>query len=256
MKQRLSRGELVFWSVLAALALINVIVFVLLLPTMPDHLPSHWGISGAVDGWSDKEVTIVLAAMPLVFVALLFIVPRIDPKRHNFASFSGIYRSFTAAICLLLIAVTWMGPFTAWGYLSPDSGIVSTLLFGFFGLLFIGLGNYMPRIRPNFTFGIRTPWTLASEEVWRSTHRASGAGVRSSRYRDVDRRPGCNVDANGYLRRDAHLGTWCDGVRRRVFLPAVAQASSVKVAYQAGHSRQAAASRVSLRNRFPCVSIA
>lgn len=174
MKQRLSRGELVFWSVLAALALINVIVFVLLLPTMPDQLPSHWGISGAVDGWSDKEVTIVLAAMPLVFVALLFIVPRIDPKRHNFASFSGIYRSFTAAICLLLIAVTWMGPFTAWGYLSPDSGIMSTLLFGFFGLLFIGLGNYMPRIRPNFTFGIRTPWTLASEEVWRSTHRASG----------------------------------------------------------------------------------
>lgn len=174
MKQRLSRGELVFWSVLAALSLANLIAFVLLLPAMPDQLPTHWGISGAVDDWSDKEVTIVLAAMPLVFVALLFIVPRIDPKRHNFASFSGIYRSFTAAICLLLMAVTWMGPFTAWGYLSPDSGIVSTLLFGFFGLLFIGLGNYMPRIRPNFTFGIRTPWTLASEEVWRSTHRASG----------------------------------------------------------------------------------
>lgn len=174
MKQRLSRGELVFWSVLAALALANLIAFVLLLPAMPDQLPTHWGISGAVDDWSDKEVTIVLAAMPLVFVALLFIVPRIDPKRRNFASFSGIYRSFTAAICLLLMAVTWMGPLTAWGYLSPDSGIVSTLLFGFFGLLFIGLGNYMPRIRPNFTFGIRTPWTLASEEVWRSTHRASG----------------------------------------------------------------------------------
>ena len=174
MKQRLSRGELVFWSVLAALALADLIAFVLLLPAMPNQLPSHWGISGAVDGWSDKEATIVLAAMPLVFVALLFIVPRIDPKRHNFASFSGIYRSFTAAVCLLLMAVTWMGPFTAWGYLSPDSGIVSTLLFGFFGLLFIGLGNYMPRIRPNFTFCIRTPWTLASEEVWRSTHRASG----------------------------------------------------------------------------------
>ena len=47
-------------------------------------------------------------------------------------------------------------------------------LFGIFGLLFIGLGNYLPRVRPNFTFGIRTPWTLASEEVWRRTHRASG----------------------------------------------------------------------------------
>lgn len=174
MKQHLSRGELAFWSVLAALALINVIAFVLLLPTMPDQLPTHWGISGAVDDWNDKEVSIGLAFMPLIMTGLMFVVPRIDPKRHNFERFSGIYRTFTTAICLLMIATTWIGPLTAWGYLSPDGGLINTALFGFFGLLFIGLGNYLPRVRPNFTFGIRTPWTLASEEVWRRTHRASG----------------------------------------------------------------------------------
>lgn len=174
MKQHLSKGELAFWSVLAALALINIIVFVLLLPTMPDQLPTHWGISGAVDDWNDKEVSIGLAFMPLIMTSLMFVVPRIDPKRHNLERFSGIYRTFTAAICLLMIAVTWIGPLTAWGYLSPDGGLINTALFGIFGLLFIGLGNYLPRVRPNFTFGIRTPWTLASEEVWRRTHRASG----------------------------------------------------------------------------------
>lgn len=174
MKQHLSRGELAFWSVLAALALINVIVFVILLPTMPDQLPTHWGISGAVDDWNDKEVSIGLAFMPLIMTGLMFVVPRIDPKRHNFERFSGIYRTFTTAICLLMIATTWIGPLTAWGYLSPDGGLINTALFGIFGLLFIGLGNYLPRVRPNFTFGIRTPWTLASEEVWRRTHRASG----------------------------------------------------------------------------------
>lgn len=174
MKQHLSRGELAFWSVLAALALINVIVFVILLPTMPDQLPTHWGISGAVDDWNDKEVSIGLAFMPLIMTGLMFVVPRIDPKRHNFERFSGIYRTFTTAICLLMISTTWIGPLTAWGYLSPDGGLINTALFGIFGLLFIGLGNYLPRVRPNFTFGIRTPWTLASEEVWRRTHRASG----------------------------------------------------------------------------------
>ena len=174
MKQHLSKGELAFWSVLAALALINVIAFVLLLPTMPDQLPTHWGISGAVDDWNDKEVSIGLAFMPLIMTGLMFVVPRIDPKRHNFERFSGIYRTFTTAICLLMIATTWIGPLTAWGYLSPDGGLINTALFGIFGLLFIGLGNYLPRVRPNFTFGIRTPWTLASEEVWRRTHRASG----------------------------------------------------------------------------------
>ena len=173
MKRSLSKGELAFWIVLALAVLVNFATYIALLPAMPDQLPSHWGVDG-VDDWNSKEASLAMAALPAIILAVLFIVPRIDPKRRNFASFSGIYRSFTAAICLLLMAVTWMGPITAWGYLSPDSGIVSTLLFGFFGLLFIGLGNYMPRIRPNFTFGIRTPWTLASEEVWRSTHRASG----------------------------------------------------------------------------------
>ena len=42
------------------------------------------------------------------------------------------------------------------------------------GIMFILLGNYMPRIRPNYTFGIRTPWTPASETVWKKTHRVGG----------------------------------------------------------------------------------
>ena len=173
MKRSLSKGELAFWIVLALAALANVAVFVALLPTMPDQLPSHWGIDG-VDAWHDKESSIVLAAMPAILLAVLFIVPRIDPKGRNFERFSGIYRTFVTVLTLFMIAISWAGPLTVWGYLSPDGAVLNTLLFGFFGLLFIGLGNYLPRIKPNYTFGIRTPWTLASEEVWRRTHRASG----------------------------------------------------------------------------------
>lgn len=173
MKRSLSKGELAFWIVLALAALANVAVFVALLPTMPDQLPSHWGIDG-VDAWHDKESSIVLAAMPTILLAVLFVVPRIDPKRRNFERFYGIYQAFAAILTLFMMAVSWTGPLTVWGYLSPDGAVLNTLLFGFFGLLFIGLGNYLPRIKPNYTFGIRTPWTLASEEVWRRTHRASG----------------------------------------------------------------------------------
>ena len=42
------------------------------------------------------------------------------------------------------------------------------------GLLLVFIGNYFGKIRHNYTFGIKTPWTLASEEVWNKTHRISG----------------------------------------------------------------------------------
>jgi uncharacterized membrane protein len=42
------------------------------------------------------------------------------------------------------------------------------------GALFIGIGNYMPKMRPNFTMGIRTPWTLSSDRSWDRTHRLGG----------------------------------------------------------------------------------
>ena len=173
MKRSLSKGELAFWIVLALAVLVNFATYIALLPAMPDQLPSHWGVDG-VDDWNSKEASLAMAALPAIILAVLFIVPRIDPKGRNFERFSGIYRTFVTVLTLFMIAISWAGPLTVWGYLSTDGAVLNTLLIGFFGLLFIVLGNYLPRVKPNFTFGIRTPWTLASEEVWRRTHRASG----------------------------------------------------------------------------------
>lgn len=173
MKRSLSKGELAFWIVLALAVLVNFATYIALLPAMPDQLPSHWGVDG-VDDWNSKEASLAMAALPAIILAVLFIVPRIDPKGRNFERFSGIYRTFVTVLTLFIMAISWAGPLTVWGYLSTDGAVLNTLLIGFFGLLFIVLGNYLPRVKPNFTFGIRTPWTLASEEVWRRTHRASG----------------------------------------------------------------------------------
>ena len=42
------------------------------------------------------------------------------------------------------------------------------------GLLFVVIGNYLPKARRNYTIGIRLPWTLANEENWNRTHRIGG----------------------------------------------------------------------------------
>ena len=41
-------------------------------------------------------------------------------------------------------------------------------------LLLIVMGNVLPRARPNWMFGIRTPWTLSNDRVWERTHRVGG----------------------------------------------------------------------------------
>jgi uncharacterized membrane protein len=41
-------------------------------------------------------------------------------------------------------------------------------------LLFILMGLYLPQVKKNYFVGIKTPWTLASEESWNKTHALGG----------------------------------------------------------------------------------
>ena len=69
----------------------------------------------------------------------------------------------------------WITPLSALGVLPTTGGsVVNIIVFGFLGLLFVGLGVVMPHIEPNYTFGVRLPWTLADPENWRRTHRFAG----------------------------------------------------------------------------------
>ncbi len=166
----------VLWVALAALCVASAAAYVLwALPAMPDTVPTHWGADGTADGWGDKGSTIFMgAAMPLLVLALLFAVPFLDPRGASFNRFKGIYQGFSAAFTVFMVAMGWLTPATALG-LVPEGGLtVSLLSFGFMGLLLVGLGIAMPRIEPNYTFGVRIPWTLADPENWRRTHRFAG----------------------------------------------------------------------------------
>lgn len=175
MKVELGRGERAFWMVLFAAVVAHLAAYVLLAyPAMPQTVPTHWGADGAVDGWGDKAGTLLMAAMPLVLALVILAVPRLDPKGRNFERFRGVYLGMSAALTLFMVAVSWMTPLTAFGVVSEGGSLVSTAILLALGALMVALGNYLPRVRPNYTFGIRTPWTLASEDNWRRTHRFAG----------------------------------------------------------------------------------
>ena len=165
------------WGALAALCVASAAAYVLwALPAMPETVPTHWGVDGTVDGWDGKGSTIFMGVvMPFLILALLFAVPHFDPRGESFNRFKGVYEGFSAAFTVFMVVVAWITPLSALGFLPTAGGsVVNVVVFGFFGLLLVGLGVAMPHIEPNYTFGVRVPWTLADPENWRRTHRFAG----------------------------------------------------------------------------------
>ncbi|WP_054943428.1 SdpI family protein [Paenibacillus ihuae] len=138
---------------------------------LPAQLPSQFSITGEVNSYWPKGSIIALGAfMGLIFPIAMQFIRRIDPKRENYSKFENAYKMIRLAVGILFDAVL---------VLSVAKGLNENLAAGkiaiaAIGVLFIALGNYMPQIKDNYFTGIRTPWTLASPEVWRKTHRFSG----------------------------------------------------------------------------------
>lgn len=166
----------VLWGALAALCLASAAAYVFwALPAMPETVPTHWGADGSVNGWSDKGSTVFMGViMPILMLVLLFAVPFFDPRGTSFNRFKGIYQGFSATFTVFMIVIAWLTPATALGLIPESGSLVNILVFGFFGLLLVGLGVAMPHIEPNYTFGVRIPWTLNDPENWRRTHRFAG----------------------------------------------------------------------------------
>lgn len=154
----------------ALLSLVSLVFIGIVYPRLPSPMPVHWNWRGEVDGWGPRWTIFLLGALPLALVALFRMVPKIDPRGDSYEKHERAYQVLVLAVPLLLIAVTWLSIAVALGATIRIEVVVPILV----GLLFILIGNFMPQIRFNYSFGIRLPWTLASEESWRRTHRLGG----------------------------------------------------------------------------------
>ena len=151
----------------------NVVGHLAVLPSLPAQIPVHWGADGAVNGWGPSWTVAALGFLPLVLLATFWLVPRIDPKGAAYAKSGRFYLGFVIAFTVFMCGMTWLSELTVWGVV-PQVGAVGTIVTTAVGLLFIGIGNYLPRVRQNYTMGVKTPWALADPENWRRTQRFGG----------------------------------------------------------------------------------
>jgi len=138
---------------------------------LPERVPVHWGLHGEIDRYGTRiEGAFLLPGAMLLFWLLLRFLPRIDPRRANYEKFSNTYELVVNSLVTLFAVMHVAVVGTALGWPISMSRLVPALI----GLQFIILGNALPRARPNWWFGIRTPWTLSNDRVWTRTHRVGG----------------------------------------------------------------------------------
>ena len=149
----------------------TVAVAAWLYPDLPDPMPSHWNAGGEADGWMPKPWGVaVLPGMAILMFIIFRVIPHISPKGFRTESFSEVLNILQVVVVAFSCFVAFLVLFTAKGV----DVRMNQMMFGGLGVLFIVLGNYLGKVRKNFFVGIRTPWTLANDEVWMRTHRLAG----------------------------------------------------------------------------------
>lgn len=154
-----------------ALIVLALAIGLVLYNDLPDRIPSHWNSQGEVDSFSGKTFSVLFfPGLALAVYLLMTFLPKLDPLKKNYAKFTNSYYWFRTVMVTFFVLLYFYTIGAAMGVeLNINNVILPTL-----AIVFVFIGLFLPRIKKNYFVGIRTPWTLHSEEVWNRTHRFSG----------------------------------------------------------------------------------
>ncbi|MBS1659901.1 MAG: SdpI family protein [Bacteroidetes bacterium] len=151
-----------------------VIYLALIWNSLPQRVPLHFNAELVADSygskWTMAGVLFFLAVVTVGSSMLVLNVNRIDPKQKGHPLNKGSIRLSWAVVVLMTIIGVWIVYFTSRYGDKTQGGFSIKHVVALFALLLAVLGNYINTIKPNYFFGIRTPWTLADDDNWRKTH--------------------------------------------------------------------------------------
>jgi len=150
------------------LILISILLSVYFFPLLPESMASHWNASGVVDGHSSKLLNIILfPALQVLFLLLLISLPKLDPKGGNIKKFENKFYIFINVLLLFFITLQLQVFLWNINIQIPMNSIMPILIGG----VFLVIAYLIKNAKQNYSIGIRTPWTLHSENVWNKTHK-------------------------------------------------------------------------------------
>lgn len=157
----------IVWSM--ALTLLPMLIGLLLWNRLPDEMTSHWGADGVADGTASKAFMVFGVPAMLAGLNILCILATALDKKQA-AQNKKAMRIVFWIMPIISTAVMCSAYAIAMGK-AMDVFVVMPLLLG---VMFVAMGNYMPKIKQNSTLGNKISWTLHNEENWNKTHRFAG----------------------------------------------------------------------------------
>ena len=149
--------------------LLPILIGILLWNKLPDSMATHFNFDNEADGYREKWFAVIIE--PFILLALHLIMAMIiaaDPRKKNISSrVYGITIWIIPASSLALAVVIY--PYNLGIHFN-----ISLFLGIFLGVIYIIVGNYLPKTRQNYTIGFKLPWTYANEENWNKTNRLAG----------------------------------------------------------------------------------
>ena len=136
---------------------------------IPEEVASLWNAAGEIDGYSGRWSLLIGPLSGLGSVLLVLVLTWIDPKK-SIHQYQNTLQNVVLILSLFMSIISMGIILYAANY---DLNVPAIIIFSVLGINLF-LGNLFGKIKPNYFVGIRTPWTLESESVWRKTHRLSG----------------------------------------------------------------------------------
>ncbi len=150
------------------LVVLTFAVGIILYPSLPERMATHWNINGEANGFSTRAFGVFFMPIMSLFLAILLLsIPRIDPLRENIEKFRKYYDWF---IIIMLFFFLYVHSLTLIWNLGIEFDMTRMMLPAM-GIIFYASGIMMEKSKRNWFIGIRTPWTLSSDRVWDKTHK-------------------------------------------------------------------------------------
>lgn len=175
-------------------SLFSLVITAIALQFMPDSVPMHYDLAGNIDRWGSKYENLLF---PGIILLLSFfwhcLIAHYEKKAAKAPDEKKSAEALANAKVLKIVGVVMAAIFTveqlfilysayrearegaAKAYI--DIGKVSCILLG---ILFLILGNFMPKTRKNAIAGVRVSWSVYNDTTWRKSNRFGGAALMAA----------------------------------------------------------------------------
>ena len=134
------------------------------------ELPVHWNAAGEVNGTLPALKALLFPVAAVIGSMVLFsLIPRLEPLQERLEGSADVLRTTWVGLLFIMVMIQAAVAAPAFGVKMPVALPVLAI-----GLFFVVIGNVLPKSRPGFFVGIRTPWAILDTDNWIATHRLGG----------------------------------------------------------------------------------